>query len=64
MTTIEQRSQTPSPHFGSLLLQKTELRSQQTTTDNKNVIFGSGSTQASSEHVYGIKFTFFDWKSS
>lgn len=46
------RSQTPSPHFGPMIHPKTEAFRGPTATDIRGTMFGSGSTHASSEHVY------------
>lgn len=48
----EARSQTPSPHFGPMIHPKTEAFRGPTATDIRGTMFGSGSTHASSEHVY------------
>ncbi|XP_055908530.1 uncharacterized protein LOC129943248 [Eupeodes corollae] len=46
------RSQTPSPHFGPMIPPKPEVFRGPTATDIRGTMFGSGSTHASSEHVY------------
>ncbi|XP_055385867.1 uncharacterized protein LOC129614935 isoform X2 [Condylostylus longicornis] len=60
---VEQRSQTPSPHFGGVIQPQQQTQLQKTeqfrlpsvpAVDSRNIIFGSSSTQASSEHVYGV----------
>lgn len=51
-STTDQRSQTPSPHFGTVMSHRSGDQ-QYRTVEGRGVIFGSGSTQASSEHGCG-----------